>query len=432
MQLAVVGAGWAGLACAVQAARQGWHVTVFEAARTPGGRARTLVRADGQCFDNGQHILVGAYRECLSMMRMVGVDPAVALARLPLAWRFPDGTGLSLAPGPPTWAFLRGVIGASGWSARDRLGMLRLALGWRLAGFDCEPTQTVADLGRGAPQAVLRDWLEPLCVAALNTPADRASGRVFLRVLRDAVFGGPGSSDLLLPRTGLSELFPEPAMRWLVANGQHVRTGTLVQGLDRAVDGRPTIEGHVFDQVVLATGATAMARLTANINPEWSRQCATLEHQAILTVYIAEPALRLTQPMTALRSGVHGPAQFVFDLMVLGHSAPLFAFVASAADVELREGVVNAAERVLSQARNAFPGYFGQSTVSHAAAERRATFACTPGLCRPGNRVTGHVLAAGDHLDGPYPATLEGAVRSGLAAATCVGPGLNRTGQPLV
>ena len=88
MRVAIVGAGWAGMAAAVQATQDGHHATVFEAARTIGGRARALngTLPDGTevVLDNGQHILIGAYAQCLSLMRTVGVDPAQAMRRLPL------------------------------------------------------------------------------------------------------------------------------------------------------------------------------------------------------------------------------------------------------------------------------------------------------------------------------------------------------------
>ena len=81
--VAVVGGGWAGLAAAVTLAERGAPVTVFEASRSLGGRARR-VSIDGIDLDNGQHVLIGAYRETLRLMRLVGVDPDELLVRFPL------------------------------------------------------------------------------------------------------------------------------------------------------------------------------------------------------------------------------------------------------------------------------------------------------------------------------------------------------------
>jgi len=104
VKIAIVGAGWAGMAAAVAAADAGAEVTVFEASRVLGGRARALQaqRPDGLrlTLDNGQHILIGAYSESLALMQRVGVRPAEVLLGLPLALPYPDGSGLQT----PAWA----------------------------------------------------------------------------------------------------------------------------------------------------------------------------------------------------------------------------------------------------------------------------------------------------------------------------------------
>ncbi|OYU73030.1 MAG: phytoene dehydrogenase, partial [Burkholderiales bacterium PBB5] len=144
------------------------------------------------------------------------------------------------------------------------------------------------------------------------------------------------------------------------------------------------------------------------------------------TAYLRDPTLRTPQPMVLLPSpshGVPGPAQFAFDLGVLqadAASAGLWAWVASSAAPALADGLHACGQALLGQARDAFPGHFAgpdAQVLVHLAAERRATFACTPALQRPPGGIAPGLAAAGDYIDGPYPATLEGAVRSGLAAA---------------
>ena len=90
--IAVIGGGWAGCTAAVELARAGFKVTLFEAARVLGGRARRI-ETDRKLLDNGQHILLGAYRETLRVMQLVGVDPAQALLKLPLQMRYPRVAG---------------------------------------------------------------------------------------------------------------------------------------------------------------------------------------------------------------------------------------------------------------------------------------------------------------------------------------------------
>ncbi|MDB5759376.1 MAG: phytoene dehydrogenase, partial [Burkholderia sp.] len=92
-QVAVIGGGWAGCAAAVALAARGAEVTLYEASRTLGGRAR-VVRMQDKALDNGQHIMLGAYRETLRLMRQLGIAEESALLRLPLQMCYPDGTGM--------------------------------------------------------------------------------------------------------------------------------------------------------------------------------------------------------------------------------------------------------------------------------------------------------------------------------------------------
>ncbi len=418
VKVAVVGAGWAGLAAAVTATQAGHAVTVFEAARTLGGRARALPATlpDGTpvTLDNGQHILIGAYRDTLALMRTVGVAPESALQRLPLALVYPDGSGLRVPPGPAPFNLLAGVLRAGGWTWRDKLSLLRTALRWRLGGFACAETLSVAELGRTLSPRVVATLVEPLCVSALNTPAEQASAQVFLRVLQDSLFAGPGGADLLLPRTDLGALLPDAAAAWLLQRGAQVVAGHRVTALHTSTQGGWQVDGQAFDRVVLACTAPEAARLLPHTAMPWQATAAALRFEAITTVYTHSPTARLSAPLLALPSRSDAPAQFVFDRGQLGGPAGLLAWVVSASVGE-REALQ---QQVLAQARTQL-GLHGLTPVQ-TVVEKRATFACTPGLERPPMQVAPGLLACGDYVAGPYPATLEGAVRSGLAAAAAL------------
>jgi len=417
LEVAVVGAGWAGIAAAVQARKAGHVVQVFEMAPQTGGRART-VQVQGHALDNGQHILIGAYRETLDLMREVGADAATLLQRLPLALQYPDGQGLQLRVGAPAPAFVRAVLTRRGWSWVERLSLLATAASWAAQGFRCADSLSVTQLCARLPAPVRSQLIEPLCVAALNTPAAQASAQVFLRVMRDALFSGPGSSDLLLPRAALGELLPQPAVAWFEKHGVRLQTSTRVLRLQSAAAGW-SVDDRPFDAVVLACSAAEAARLCQTAAPAWAELAAGLRYEPIVTVYLQCPGARLAQPMIALHADEGAPAQFVFDLGALGQPAGVFSFVVSGARSWVERGLAATAQAVMAQANAAFaPGTWPQPpTLLHVAAEKRATFACTPGLNRPPARITAGLWAAGDHVAGPYPATLEGAVRSGRHAA---------------
>jgi len=422
LRVAVVGAGWAGLAAAVAAHRRGHAVTVFEAARTPGGRARAVLVTlpDGRIasLDNGQHILIGAYVETLALMEAVGVDPRDVLLRLPLVLQDPQGHGIALPLWPSPWDAFGGILAARGWTWGDKLSLLRAAVGWQLSGFRCAPDLTVDQLtGRISPR-VRAEMIEPLCVSALNTPAARASGQVFLRVLRDSLFGRGhrdwGSSNLLLPKQDLGRLLPQAAAAWLQRAGVDLRLGARVQALRR--DGAQwNVDGDAFDEVVLAAPSLEAARLVEDSGAEaagWVAAARSLAFEAITTVY-ATGGPRLPQPMLALHSAPGTPAQFVFDRGQLGGPEGLLAFVVSASP---RERSQVEAEVVAQAASLGWQVQPLQTVV-----EKRATFGCVPGLTRPPLAVAPGLWACGDYVEGPYPATLEGAVRAGLAVGERLG-----------
>lgn len=423
------------MAAAVALVQRGNAVTVWETARLWGGRARAMPLHDAGgaplTVDNGQHILIGAYTECLALMQTVGVDTLQALLRLPLDLRHADGSGLQLANLPPPWNAVLGIARATGWTVGEKYALLARAAHWKRAGFRCNGHDTVADICHGLPARLLEDFIDPLCISALNLPADRASGVVFLRILRDSLFAGRGGSDLLIPRTDLGTLFPASAAHWLAQRGAQLHLGQRVHSLSacgaEAQHGWQ-VNGQQFDGVVLATTSAEAARLalTAATGLEqhratcehWAGMADSLPHTAIATVYAQQSAATpvcLSAPMVALHTSAEAPAQFAFDKGQLGGPSGLLALVISASDALPAHDRSTLQQQVLAQAQTQLG--LGPLTALRTVVEKRATFACTPEVARPPAPVAPGLWACGDYVEGPYPATLEGAVRSGLEVA---------------
>jgi len=459
--LTIVGAGWAGLAAAVSAVQQGWQVELFEAAAIAGGRARSLgatpnalsrnnasqpptdnfshtLDRDSEAIplDNGQHILIGAYRDTLALMRQVGVAVEDVLHRMPLDVRFADGSGLALPNWPAPLNVLAGVARARGWTLRDKVQFLKACAQWQWASFSCDASWTVTKLCAESrvPARVMQTLIEPLCLSALNTPISRASAAVFLRVLHDALLGGAGSSDLLVPRVDLGTLLPEPALRWLQARGAKVRLGHRItpEALEKLH--AECADNAAQRALLLACPPWEAARLAAAINPTWAQGAAALQHEAIATVYLdcKDPNFQgLARPMMALHSdgettatsptptipatATAGPAQFIFDRGALTQQPGLLACVVSAC-VGTREAL---AAQVLQQVQQQLG--LTQLSVVQTVVEKRATLAYTPQLQRPAAFIAPQLWACGDYVAGPYPSTLEGAVRSGQEVVTQLG-----------
>ncbi|HET9386778.1 MAG TPA: FAD-dependent oxidoreductase, partial [Gemmatimonadales bacterium] len=233
MNVAVIGGGYAGMAAAVTLAERGVPVTVFEAAKTLGGRARRVEHRD-LALDNGLHILIGAYGETLRLMRQVGADPDQLLLRLPLSWRIHDRFSFQAARLPAPLHLLAGLLAARGVPVLERLAAARLMLRMKWRNYVLPHDTTVDNLLECEAQgtALTRLLWRPLCISALNTPPAAASAQVFLNVLRDSLDADRAASDMLLPRTDLSRLFPEPAADYVRANGGEVLTGRRVTGID--------------------------------------------------------------------------------------------------------------------------------------------------------------------------------------------------------
>jgi hydroxysqualene dehydroxylase len=459
--IAIVGGGWAGMAAAVAATQAGHHATVFEASHALGGRARvvsgshasTLPDGTPVSLDNGQHILIGAYSETLKLMQTVGVNLENALLRMPLTLQFPDKTGLKLPDWPAPWIVgldaAWGIATAKGWTWSDKLALLRAASNWQRSGFSCLPQLTVLQLcERSSPKIttrVMAELIEPLCLSALNTPMADASAQVFLRVLQDAMFSPNiqidpktsfGSANLLIPKRDLSNLFPHPAAAWLLKHGGKVLLGERVESIAYSNTGwqvNATTVKQSFDAVILAGSPSNMVIACINIDytatnniakelehllrrevQDWQNSVNALRYEAIATVYAYSKGAKLSQPMLALRSdtGVDAklPAQFVFDRGQLGGETGLLAFVVSASQGDR----LDLQNRVIAQGKTQLnlPDLQPVQTII----EKRATFACTPDLKRPSNQIAPSLLVCGDYVAGPYPATLEGAVRSALQA----------------
>jgi len=422
VKTAVIGAGYAGLAAAVELVAAGHQVEVFEASRVLGGRARAA-RIDGFDVDNGQHILIGAYTETLRLMRTVGADPDVLLRRTPLRFEFPGEFLMSAPrlPAPLHTAFA--LLLARGLDWREKWAAIRLMRKLEADRFRIEPDITVtAWLDRNttpcsahlAGRRQRRFLWEPLCIAALNTPAERASAQVLANVLRDSLAATREASDMLLPQVDLSALFPEPAAEFVARHGGIVHRGHRVASLGRQgaawlVDGTGP-----FEHLVLAVAPYHLAALL----PELAAEVEHFDWEPIVTSYLSYPTtVRLPQAMLGVDEGF---AQWLFDRGALCGQHGLIAAVISARGRHLDLPTAELERGIHTEIARIVPGLPTPLAV-HTITEKRATFACVPNLQRPPTR-TGipGLWLAGDYVAGDYPATLEGAVRSGVAAAHCV------------
>lgn len=424
--VAIIGGGYAGMACAVELARTGHEVTVFERSLILGGRARLVTRDDWQ-VDNGQHLVIGAYTELARLLRLIGVGPKV-FERMPLTLHIPGKLHLRAARLPAPLHLAVGLLRAKGLDWDDRKAMLRLTRHLKKNGFRVEPGSTVRSLLHVTGQTSRLTTLiwNPLCIAALNTLPAEASAQVFADVLRDSLCADANASELLIPRVDLTELFPVQAARYLALKRCKINTGNGIEGITSSPAGfrlaGDPIASRSYDHVVIATAPYHAASLldSAGGCDRLARQIDTLPYEPITTVYFAlGPSVRLPYPMIGLADG---PAQWAFDRGQLGSKAGLVALVISAhgphEDLSRDDLEITVHRQLENELQRRLPSPEWAMTIT----EKRATIACRPGLARPGVRTpVAGLWLAGDYTDSPYPATLESAVRSGVAVAREIG-----------
>jgi squalene-associated FAD-dependent desaturase len=440
--LAVVGGGWAGIAAALEATAAGDRTCVFEAAPALGGRARRVALRLGGAdveVDNGQHLLIGAYTECLRVIGLTGVSVEAVLRRRPMRLTATDGLHIAPPPLPAPWHLLVGLLAARGMRVGERWAMARLMSTLRARGWQAAGASTVDDLldALGQPESLRRRVWEPLCIAALNTAAHEACAQTFANVLRDALGGDARSSDFLLPIGTLSDVLPAPAERRLRERGAGVHLRTQVRLLLPADGGWTLVTDRGnwhAERVILALPPFAAARLLqATIYGDPARDAVIsalrgYDYDSIATAYLSwAPGLRIELPEWVMLREQPGDGRFgqwLFDRGTLAQRR-VAAVVVSArgrvGDIDPQALARGIAEQATEQLHLPAP------SDARVIVEKRATFRCRPGRARltpdtlaalapPGDPLS-RLFLAGDFAYPDYPATLESAVRAGVQAA---------------
>lgn len=427
-RVAIIGAGCAGLAAAAKLAEKNIPVTLFEAAPQLGGRARK-VSYQGLEIDNGQHILLGAYQETLQLLKLVGVDFKRTLQRLPLSMHMQDAhmqTQLILKTCqylPAPLHLLAGLVSAKGLFAKDKWLAIRMMALLHINRFKLNQDIDLHTLLARHKQStnLIQNLWEPLCLAALNTPIKQASSQVFLNVLRDSFARKKTDSDMLLARVDLTSLIGDPISRYIQSNNGEVCHATIdkIAVTQHGYTLSSSMGGRSFSHVVLAVAPHQLGKIAPNalLDDALGGIVQAFSYQPITTLYLQFPTD--TRLPLAMQGMVNSISQWVFDRGQVCDQHGLIAVVVSAHGVHSGMTQAELAEAVIKEITLAFklqaPLWFKIIT------EKRATFSCDVGIKRPANTtVLPNLYLAGDYTEGDYPATIEGAVRSGVKCASLI------------
>jgi hydroxysqualene dehydroxylase len=406
----VVGAGLAGLAAAVALAASGRRIVLYESSQHAGGRCRSYFDAELGCrIDNGNHLLLSGNRSAMEYLRLI------------------EARHTFESPGEAIFPFVDLTSGER-WSLRPNRGVLPwwvLCAGRRVPGTRAGDYLTVRRLRETGPDATVADCLDPhgtlyrrlwqpVAVAALNTAAEAGAARLFWPVLSESLGRGAAACLPLVPREGLSESLIDPALAMLRARGADIRFVARLRGIRFAGDGvreldfdNGLVDVAENDRVVLAVPATVAARLVPElVTPD--------DHAPIVNAHY-----RIAAPTGApLFIGlVGGTAEWVF------RKSEVVSVTVSAADALVDRPAEELGAVLWRDVAAAYRLPEQPVPPTRIVKERRATFRATPAQLkkRPATKTRwNNLLLAGDYVDTGLPATIEGAIRSGLAAAEAI------------
>lgn len=407
----VIGAGMAGLAAATALAERGERVVLYEAARFAGGRCRSYHDATLDCrIDNGNHLLAAGNHAAMAYLARIGASDTLTG---PSRAVFPfidlvSGAAWNLRLNNsrlPVWIFRRAARVPDS-RARDYLALRRLDR----AGPDDLVQALMGDL-----DPLYERLIEPLAIAALNTKPAEGSAALLGAVLRETIGRGGAAAIPRYPKLGLSESLVDPALAFLRGRGAELRFGARIQALGvenntiTRLTGSATDEPvRTGDQVILATPPWIAAELLPGlIVPD--------QHEAILNVHFRAG---IPPGPSGFYGLLGGAAEWVFE------KNDVVSITISAANDKVDRDADALALEVWSDLRRAF-GLPRTMPAYRVVKEKRATFAATPAQLsrRPAttpviNGAMIHNLGlAGDYTATGLPATIEGAIRSGEAAA---------------
>jgi squalene-associated FAD-dependent desaturase len=442
----VVGGGLAGLAAALTCADGGARVTLLERRPRLGG-ATWSFEHHGLHFDNGQHVFLRCCTSYRRFLDRIGAADRVTLQpRLDVPVIAPGGRVAHLRrdPLPAPLHLGRALARYSHLSLRDRVRLGRAALALERL----EPSDPALDTttfgawlaAHGQSRAAIDRVWNLIALPTINVDSAEASLAPAAMVFRTGLLADATAADIGWSRVPLSELHAEPAARALTARGARVRTGARVETVT-AADGAHTVvvDGEALDAdaVIVAVPPDAAGSLLPEsaLAAGASADFAALGKSPIVNVHLVYDRRVLDFPFVA---GVGSPVQYVFDRTGSSGMDPAegqcVAISLSGADQFVGRPARDLVADLSAAMVELFPGAADARVVdSIVTREQDATFRAIPGTAalRPAThtRVDGLFLAGAWTATG-WPATMEGAVRSGEDAARAALSTLARRGAP--
>jgi len=432
-RVSIIGGGWAGLAAAVELCNKNIPVTVYESARQLGGRARSI-NIDNTTLDNGQHLMIGAYQQMLSLFNTISVDEKKVFHRIPQQLEILDLItrqsvfSLELPKLPAPLHLLVGMLRCPSLNFIEKITTLfrfnKLLNSEIKKDINVDQWLEYSAL----PEKYINYVLKPLCLAALTTHTSTASARVFQTVLQQTFNDSSKNTDLLIPKVCLGQLFPQAAKQYIEQHGGKILTEHKVDQItfsgDRATSILINNETIDIEHIILATPAHIIEKLVSS-SPLLKNTCEQidrLKYEPVTTIYFQYP--QSVQLPAAMMGVVNASSEWLFDRQYCNQPG-LIAVVISAngAHMDLTNQALS--ELIASELQTLFP-HWPKAISSKVIREKRACFRCTTNIDknRPGiSTVIKNLTLCGDYVyfeknnAAGLPSTLEGSMRSGVKCA---------------
>ena len=417
--VAIVGGGWAGLACALKLAKAGYAPVVLESAPEPGGRARRA-HVEGRDRDNGQHLMLGGCQSLKALFEAAGIQ----LPAVPFTFRS-DTRQVSVPAQAGRLGLALALCRAHGFSWSERYQLLRALTHLQIRHWHVDQTLTVADWLQQTeqPASLINEFWAPLALAILNTPLHEAAMWRLVPVLRDTLGQGGSALCLLQPESNLSASIVDPIVSAIQQAGGRIRCGVRVSGIEQTASGYQLLihnaSTEVFDQVVLALPTWALSHLSLPPSLNSTAWAQAFGSQPIATIYLGfESSFCLPSPLIQLAGPMPEDARvWAMDRAHCGEPGVVAISLSAEGPWHALSGdaLTHACLSALQEAVNNLPPCLWQKAVT----VQRATYAATPAALIAESDLTPlpGLYLAGDWSHPAYPATLEAAVSSGFAAA---------------
>ncbi len=439
----IMGGGVAGLAAALRLSRSAGRsslpprITLLEASPKLGGRVYSFAHAlSDSPLDNGQHVLMGCCVAAIEYLREVGHEQNVERLRgLALPFFRADGARSRLEAGtlPHPLGMVQAFLRYDMLSLPDRLRILRVALRLRsmketdLAALDAMSCEAwLRSMGQ-SPAAIDYFW-HPVILATLNADHERASAKLLAVVLREIFLSTPEAADVLLPAAPLGELFIDPAAHLLELRGVELRLHAPAETL--------RIDGDRCIGVEMKDGAFLEADAVMSAMPAWALRRVLEQTEASTALQVKYdsflPSEILSVHFWTSRDLDAGSMSGLLDtklqwLFAKGRESDgryRYSCTVSAAGDDVPRSAGELRPLLLEELRLICPDLAGDELLDLLPLrEKRATFVPAAGLevVRPcAETAIQGLFLAGDWTATGFPATIEGAIRSGYAAAESI------------